>query len=883
MKKLASVLLAILMTLALLPSFAEGTETVFDVSKSIEKEKSVILEKVDLTDIKSVKVVLDMYSEATLRITADKADGGHIITFLRICDNRITEYSSNIREISGVHDVYITAHIGKAAIKSVTFSKEKYVSPYVMPSDDYLIDNYSDTWVATSAAGVKVADYEEVGPVKEGQREVGMMYWPKTTTEKPISTARIPAEIVAEHPDAYADFYHEAWPEGATSYYWNEPLFGYYTMSDYWVIRRHAIMLANAGVDVIFFDWSNGDASGDQTLNLLCEAYADAKADGIRVPKINALNSWYVDHSQRRTQLVNIHTYFFENERYKELWYEWDGAPLMFGNNSKWSTNLDTSKLDETAYIREMFEFYTFRMSGSREPQEFVGGDRYWHWLQASPLTKWNKEEDGRTEFMVVGTGVNESYVDGWNHTCVFSDPYTKGRSYTEGFGEDYREGAMNMGYFFREEALQALREDPAFIYVDGWNEWTAGRNAQYSGHDNSFVDAYDDEGSRDFEPSRGVLRDDYYNLLVDFVRKYKGVRPAPLATEAKTIDLAGDLSQWESVGPAFINDNFGEARDEYGFIDYKTGENFHYVTSYVNVITGAKIARDSEKLYIKVDADKNITDISKLHIYFNTDRNRATGWEGYDYLVNGNGEGSIKGFNGAWVNMGTAEVKINGRSVIFAVPRAILGVTGTIDLEFKVADNAEENGDALRFYEFGSVAPMGRFNYLYTEIEQVSLDAETRAALNDTSVFKAGSNKMIVSGGKMNVYDADTRISTFAENGTLYVPELAVEEIMGYGETKTEYYESDNAQYVSNYNRSGIEIVDHISSYTIVGSMEARMNGRLVTLSNPVKVVNGLRYIPLSYLTEVFGWETYVSGDVFAVSVGEINVDAVTKAAEII
>ncbi len=881
MKKLASILLVLLMIVSLIPSFAEGTETVFDVSKSIKEGGSIKFEQVDLTDMLSVKVSLDKYSEATLRITADKIDGGVILTFVRICDSRITEYYSNLRDITGVHDVYVTAHIGSAAVKNITFSKEKYVSPYTMPSDDYLIDNYSDTWVATSAAGVKVADYEEVGPVKEGQREVGMMYWPKGTTEKPITTARIPSEIIAANPDAYADFYHEAWPEGANSYYWNEPLFGYYTMSDYWVIRRHAIMLANAGVDVIFFDWSNGDASGGQTLNLLCEAYADAKKDGIKVPKINALNSWYVDHTERRRQLVNIYSYFFENERYKDLWYEWDGAPLLFGNNSKWSTNLDTKKLDETAYIREIFEKFTFRMSGSREPVEFVGGDRYWHWLQASPLTKWNQEEDGRTEFMVVGTGVNESYVDGWGHTCVFSDPYTKGRSYTEGFGEDYREGAMNMGYFFREEALQALREDPAFIYVDGWNEWTASRNAQYSGHDNSFVDAFDDEGSRDFEPSRGVLRDDYYNLLVDFVRKYKGVRPAPLATEDKTIDIAGDLSQWDNVGPAFINDNFGEARDEYGLIDYKTGENFHYVTSYINVITGAKMAKDAEKLYIKVDADKDITDTSKLHIYINADRNRATGWEGYDFLIYG--DGRIEKFDSAWAASGNAEVKISGKSVIFALSRSIIGETGKIDLEFKVADNAEENGDALRFYEFGSVAPMGRFNYLYTEIPQVTLDTDTRKALNDTSVFKAGTNKMVVSGGKMNVYDADTRITTFTENGTLYVPELAVEEIMGYGETKTEYYAEDNAQYVSNYNRSGIEIVDHIWSYTIVGSMEARKNGAVVALSNPVKVVDGLRYIPLSYISEVFGWKVYVNGDTFAISGGEINEEAVLKAAEIL
>ena len=121
MKKLASILLVLLMVVSLIPSFAEGTETILNASKSIKAGESIKFEQVDLTDMLSVKVSLDKYSEATLRITADKIDGGIILTFLRICDNRVTEYSSNLRDITGVHDVYVTVHSGSATVKTVTF------------------------------------------------------------------------------------------------------------------------------------------------------------------------------------------------------------------------------------------------------------------------------------------------------------------------------------------------------------------------------------------------------------------------------------------------------------------------------------------------------------------------------------------------------------------------------------------------------------------------------------------------------------------------------------------------------------------------------------------------------------------------------------------
>ena len=75
------------------------------------------------------------------------------------------------------------------------------------------------------------------------------------------------------------------------------------------------------------------------------------------------------------------------------------------------------------------------------------------------------------------------------------------------------------------------LDVDPAIVIIDGWNEFKATRQQNYAGFKNAFVDTFDSENSRDLEPVKGFLKDDGYVMLVDFIRKYKGVRPAPPAS----------------------------------------------------------------------------------------------------------------------------------------------------------------------------------------------------------------------------------------------------------------------------------------------------------------------------------------------------------------
>lgn len=845
---------------------------------------------VDLTGIRSVSVVADSEIAGgdngdSYMIKIGNFSDGENAGYIAVHDQRTESktYGANLKKsVSGTKRLILQSVYGndsKIKIKKIILSDNAVEENAPVP-ESAVRDNYSDTWTASDALGRKIADFEETGGVKDGTHEVGMFYWINFISNgRPGSVATLQSEIIRENPDAYSDYDHPAWPESngySGAYFWGEPLLGYYDSMDYWTYRRHAEMLADAGVDVILFDWSNGQQVMWNSLSIVASAFADAKAAGVNVPKFSCLGPW----GGGNLFMKALYTSIICVPEYEALWYKWDGKYLVM-NPSKYDSYVSGSDAAMDSVMQEIAEKFTYRSNGYRGSGDEVIAPS-WNWLQNYPQTKWNKTGDGRVEAMPLGTAINHSYVYNYEDNGVFSDPFTKGRSYTEGFGEDYREGAKNYGYFFREQMSRVLDCDPAIVLVDGWNEWQNGRQRIYSGFENAFVDTFDEENSRDIEPSAGSLRDDYYMLLVDFIRKYKGVRKAPVASGEKTVNIAGGISEWDSVGPEYINAGGTYERDYYGFVNKETGDNFHYTTSVNNTITTAKVARDGKKFYFMAACEKDIVKAdSFMHLYLNTDRNYATGWEGYDYSVNVTGEGELAEFaGGAWRKIANVEMNVSGKYLTLAVSRPLIGKSTDAELEFKWADGANEEDGILRLYQFGNTAPHGRFNYLYTDKEQKSLDNNIREILKGTSVLKAGSSKMNVSGGKMNVYDPDTRIAPIEEDGTLYIPLVAAEEILGYGRTKTEYYGDLDLMYVKNEWLTEENEVAAKWTYTFIGSNELRVNGRLKTLSKPCKKIDGMVYIPITYFSDAFDWNIVSLGDgAYAVSEVEADITAAKSA----
>ncbi len=92
-------------------------------------------------------------------------------------------------------------------------------------------------------------------------------------------------QILAADPDALKKPDSPLWGPYGFPHYWGEPLLGYYRSDDPWVLRRHAQMLADAGVDTLIFDTTNAETYRDVYMKL-CEVFTAVRKEGGRTPQI---------------------------------------------------------------------------------------------------------------------------------------------------------------------------------------------------------------------------------------------------------------------------------------------------------------------------------------------------------------------------------------------------------------------------------------------------------------------------------------------------------------------------------------------------------------------------------------------------------------------
>ena len=215
MKKILSLVLIILM-LSLSVVFAEAKEINLlpinsDIQVGIEigatakhwgKDEYIGFKNVDLTGINSVTakcaaINLGGGSGETIRVRIDDPFKGDEIESIVIAEEK-EEYTAFLGGATGVHDLYFvgnywTGYPNDLQFSAFTLSSEVYdYNPYEYQVDDSFIkDFYTDTWVATDSYGRRVAEYGEAGPVKEGDRNVGIMFWNWTKGASTTSAAII--------------------------------------------------------------------------------------------------------------------------------------------------------------------------------------------------------------------------------------------------------------------------------------------------------------------------------------------------------------------------------------------------------------------------------------------------------------------------------------------------------------------------------------------------------------------------------------------------------------------------------------------------------------------------------------------------------------------
>ncbi|MBE6815940.1 MAG: hypothetical protein E7522_10910 [Ruminococcaceae bacterium] len=583
-----------------------------------------------------------------------------------------------------------------------------------------------DTWTAVDGLGRTLPTYEEVGGKKQ-EKFVGMFYWTWHYHHAQNRPARNASELLLLNPEAVRDFDHPIWTDGGDGvpYYWNEPLFGYYSNLDEYVVRKHAEMIADAGVDVIIFDCTNGSETWNNGYETLFKVFSEATEEGVNVPQI-AFMLPFSDSEDANISLHNLYNNIYSKSRYKDLWFIWDNKPLIMAHKG----SLDSSKVDE----KEILDFFAFR---ENEPAYFTDdkfmSEEKWGWCSDYPQAKFGKTLFDGIEQMCVSVAQNAA--DG-ELVAMNSGKNVQGRSFTkDGYSYSYKKGdeiitvdsstenSLLYGLNFQQQWDYAIECDPEFIFVTGWNEWLAGRWSEWQGTENAFPDQFSDEYSRDIEPANSILKDHYYYQLVSNIRRFKGMDENSIKkTGGTTIDILGNDSQWDSVANEYkhyVNSTRKRNADSW--------EGTHYENNTMrNDFKNVKVTYDDTKIYFRIETVDNVTsykDNAWMRVFIDTDGSgKLPSWEGFEYVINRENatenEVIVEKSTGDWnfEKTGVGKYRLDKNIMYIEIPRSALDLDTEeeINFNFKLSDNMQVDGDILDFYKNGDVAPGGRFMFVF-------------------------------------------------------------------------------------------------------------------------------------------------------------------------
>ncbi len=581
----------------------------------------------------------------------------------------------------------------------------------------------STLWTAVDGLGRTLPLYQDIGNKK--QRTVGIFYWTWHNHNSKQRPANL-NQILVEHPEAIRDYDNRVWNAyNGASFFWNEPLFGYYNEMDDYVLRKHAELLADAGIDFVLFDCTNGTLIYEHEFFNLLKVWSQAKAEGVNVPKISFMLPFW-DETNNEISIKSLFYKLYRMEVYQDLWFYWEGKPVLMGIKK----SIDGS----TEEGSDILNFFTFR-KGEPSYWKDDSTDAEWGWLHVYPQAKYYNE-DGTVEQMTVGIAQNADYEK--RVLYAMNGPHNMGRGFSmqENYSYTYTyrgeeivcsknmDNAHYYGINFQEQWDYALSVDPEIVFVTGWNEWLVGRYDEWEGQENAFPDQCNDANSRDIEPSKGELKDYYYYQLVANVRKYKGMSK-PVTCPAKTIDINGGADQWTDVVTYnhYIHNTL--ERNNSGFQGCK------YVTEATrNDFKTIKASYDDENFYFYAETLDPVTpytdkDWIKLILDTAPASKDSKDWEEFEYIIGretGTGttltlEKSTGGWN--WEKIADVDYTVSGNVVQIKVPRNAVNMTESgFTLGFKFADNNLADGDIMTLYTDGDAAPGGRFCFVLSDIE---------------------------------------------------------------------------------------------------------------------------------------------------------------------
>ena len=570
--------------------------------------------------------------------------------------------------------------------------------------------------VATDDLGRALPTYAQVGAPKPN-RVVGMFYWEWHGDDRWLPNAQYDlTKYLATRP-YFKDFTaHTPGAPDFPTFYWAEPIFGYYRSTDPWVIRKQLMMLADTGVDFLFLDYTNGSLY-EPELQAFMDVARDLKNNGVAVPKLT-----FFLNSEPEWKVYDLYNRWYKKTEYKDMWFQWKGKPLLMSPLITDGTKLREGQ--DAALLPEIQQYFTFRPTwafhdAAKEPTKW----RFIHGYNAPVAV----DEDGKPEQLVVNKSTGGPI---WQNLADGGVSAVEGKTYTEkDYAPDWTLPDANKGVFFQTMWDRALEVAPPMLLVTGWNEWRAsvwntpgvvmlGRTTgEGQGH---IVDEFNQQFNRDLEPMKGGYGDDYYWQFVANMRRYKGMQAPAQASAPRTIN---SFASWSAVQP-----NFADTISDIAKRDFVAGvPDIRYVNdSARNDIVSSKVAynKDNIYFYVRTRAALSSSDGANwMQLFVDADQNPKTGWHGYDYRINGapRGDGTTTieanvGGKYEWDAAQKISYATSENELQITVPRGLLKLDkAPVKLDFKWADNAFSDApDVMDFYSYGDVAPNERFNYRY-------------------------------------------------------------------------------------------------------------------------------------------------------------------------
>jgi hypothetical protein len=383
----------------------------------------------------------------------------------------------------------------------------------------------------------------------------------------------------------------------------------------------------------------------------------------------------------------------------------------------------------------EVRDFFTIRYSWAWTDPTLP---KQWQWIDTYPQDYGWNIDSAVPEQVAVAVGSHSEI----NHGTSFNN------NAEPPVNEKYLTDFTGQGLNFAEQWKRVFEVDPPIVMVTQWNEWIAGRSIWDKGDaivagrpikngDSYFIDAFNEEWNRDMAPMKGGHTDNYYYQLIANIRKYKGMAEPQVFSAPTTINLAGDFSQWQTITPVF--------KDPVGDVMHRNFRGYDAAIQYVNNtgrndVLESRVTSDANNIYLYVktaDAITAYTDPNWMLLFIDADRNKGTGWEGYDYVVNlgvkSATETTLKQWNGnAWGNEITINYKLVGNEMVVSIPRTSVAMDKTTpEFYFKWADNPQQLNDITSFFTDGDAAPDRRFNFNFSSSKIVAVTQTPYKTMN--------------------------------------------------------------------------------------------------------------------------------------------------------